>query len=48
MLMKQFYTQKKTLKLEPKKETIKYLLDYSKQLKVLVDNGKQPVMLNLN
>ncbi len=46
--MRQLYTRKTTPKLEPKKETIKYLLDYSKQLKVLVDSREQPIILNLN
>ncbi len=47
MLMKQFYTQR-TTQIQPKKETIQYLLDYSKQLKVLIDSKRRPIMLNLN
>ncbi|MBS9766838.1 MAG: hypothetical protein KGV44_04785 [Flavobacteriaceae bacterium] len=46
--MSHYYTKKTLPKTQPKKETIEYLLSYSKQLKALENKKKNPILVNLN
>jgi len=43
-----FYTKKSLNNEQPKKEIIQYLLNYSKQLKVVKTNKKHIIELHLN
>lgn len=45
--MMELYTRKSLVKEQPKKETIQYLLDYSRQLRIVKTN-KNYIELHLN
>ncbi len=42
------YTEKPSFKKQPKKETIQFLLDYSKTLKIVKLESERPIELHLN
>lgn len=42
------YTEKPSFKKQPKKETIQFLLNYSKSLKIVNTNSKKNIELHLN
>jgi hypothetical protein len=46
--MIKFYTEKPSYKKQPKKETIQFLLDYSKSLKIMSTKSETYIELHLN
>lgn len=46
--MMKLYTEKSSYKEQPRNEIVQYLLNYSKQLRVIETNQNQSIELHLN
>lgn len=46
--MMKLYTEKPSFKKAPRKETVQFLLDYSKTLKIVKVEGEKYIELHLN
>jgi len=46
--MMKLYTEKSSFKKQPKKETVQFLLNYSRALKIIEIRGKKHIELHLN